>query len=265
MKNLCYAGVMAVILFTTTIALAQGPPILGDKAIMLGAKRTIIKTLNEVRFSSIGIFSKSYLMGHYLPTSNTLFAIHLPFISYNFKNKNTEQFDLNSGQDLGDIQFLGKYQFYRKDNIGKTFRIVVKTIQTLPTGKRIGIERISTGLYQSYFGIVAGYESLKYGFSNELGYNFVPDGMFDVLRHKLSFGLPLLKATYPVNQINLFFEYDNSWYTQNNDFQILYSQGIQYAKGRFTVEIAIQFPLIQSISEAKERDYSLFFGIRYIF
>ena len=55
------------------------------------------------------------------------------------------------------------------------------------------------------------------------------------------------------------------WFTETNDFLLLYAQGIQYAKGRITVETAIQFPLVQTISEEEKRDYSLFLGTRFVF
>jgi len=197
-------------------------------------------------------------MIHYLPTSNSLVGIHLPLVNYNFR-------DGDSGQALGDVELLAKYQFYRNDGMGKTFRMVAKTLQTLPTGKSINVDGISTGNYQGYFGIVAGYESIKYGISNELGFNLDPSENLDELRYKLGFGLPLLPSVYPVKQINLYFEYQSSWFTTMNEYMLLYAQGIQYAKGRITVEVAIQFPLVQTISESEKRNFSVFLGSRFVF
>jgi len=68
----------------------------------------------------------------------------------------------------------GKYQFYRKDYTGKTFRVVAKTLQTLPTGKELDLIGQSTHKYQGYYGVVSGYETLKYGISTEVGYNWSP-------------------------------------------------------------------------------------------
>jgi len=256
-------GCMALIActFITSTSVAQGPPITGDKPIMLGGNSTVIKTLTEIRNTEVGTFVKAPLMVHYLPTSNSLVAVHIPLVSYNFKDG--QAFD--NGQTLGDVSLLAKYQFYRKDQTGKTFRMVAKTYQTLPTGKALNIEDMSTKRYQSYVGLVAGYETLKYGISNELGYNFIPNGTQDELRYKLGFGLPLLKPTYPVNQLNLYFEYQNSWFTETNDYTLLYAQGIQYAKGRVTVEAAVQLPLIQTVAESQKRNYSILLGTRYVF
>ncbi len=238
---------------------AQGPPITGDKPIMLGANSWVVKTLTEIRNTESGTFTAAPIMVHYLPTANSLVGIHIPFVNTKFENQ-------NRNQSLGDIELLAKYQFYRKDQMGKTFRLVAKTLQMLPTGKQLNLEGISMGNYQSYVGLIAGYESLKYGISNELGYSLQPTSDMDELRYKLSFGLPLMKPAYPVKKVNLYFEYQSSWFVNLDEYMLLYAQGVQYAKGQFTIEAAIQFPLIQTQSEQRlERNLSVFLGSRYIF
>lgn len=251
---------MSIILITIInhVALAQGPPITSDKAIMLSADTWVLRTLTEVRNINEGTFVRSPLMIHYLPSSKTLVGLYIPFVNYNYK-------DGTSGQHLGDLELVAKYQFYRKDETGKTFRMVAKTLQTIPTGKKLNIPGISTGYYQGYFGIVAGYETIKYGISNELGYGINPLNDLDELRYKLGFGLPLLKPTYPVKQVNLYFEYQSSWFTEAQDYVLTYAQGIQYAVGQLTLETAIQIPLVQTISGEKEHNFSWFVGGRYIF
>ena len=240
-------------------AVGQGPPITGDKPVMLGANTWLVKSLTEIRNTEGGTFAAAPLMVHYLPTANSLIGIHVPFVNTKFDGQ-------ESSQSLGDIAFLAKYQFYRKDGMGKTFRLVAKTLQTVPTGNQLNLEGISMGLYQSYTGLIAGYESLKYGISNEIGYSLQPAGNMDELRYKLSFGLPLMKPSYPVKKVNLYFEYQSSWFVNMDEYLLLYAQGIQYAKGQFTIEAAIQFPLIQTSSEQRlERNYSIFLGSRYIF
>ncbi len=258
MQNQPWLVVLLFLLIGSIHSTAQGPPITADKPIMLGSNSWIIKSLTEIRKTDRGTFVKAPLMIHYLPTSNSLVAVHLPLVTYNFQ-------DGGNGQGLGDVELLAKYQFYRKDGMGKTFRMVAKTLQTLPTGKALDIDGISTGNYHGYFGVVAGYESIKYGISNELGFNLSPSNDLDEFRYKLGFGLPLLPSVYPVKQINLYFEYQNSWYPVIDEFMLLYAQGIQYAKGRVTVEASIQFPLVQDISEVERRKFSVFLGTRYVF
>jgi len=239
---------------------AQGPPITADKPIMLGGNTVIVKTLTEIRNTTQGTFTKIPLMLHYLPSANTLVAVHIPWTHFNFDLENS-----NEGGSLGDIGILGKYQFYRKDGKAKTYRMVLKTYQTLPTGEAFGPLEISSGTYQSYLAWVTGYETIKYGLSTEVGYNMVPDGNFDEARLKLGVGLPLLKPVYPVNQINLYFEYAMNWRHVQDAFEILYAQGIQYAKGRLTLEAAVQIPIHQQGTGIFGLKSNLLLGTRYIF
>lgn len=246
---------------TVSQLVAQGPPITGDKPIMLGGGTYIFKTLTEVRNTNEGTFVRVPIMGHYVISQNALVAVHLPYVNYSF----TDNSGRGSGNTLGDINILGKYQFYRKDGTGKTFRMVAKTLQTLPTGENLDIEGMSAGKYNGYYALVAGYESLRFGVSNEIGYKWVPDGTLDSFKYKLGFGLPLLKPTYPVNQVNLYFEYTSEWEVERGEYRLLYAQGIQYAKGKFTWEASLQLPLIQDEPEETKFNYSVFLGTRYIF
>ncbi|WP_343487970.1 hypothetical protein [Allomuricauda sp. d1] len=254
-----YILTMAIALLALLKLQAQGPPITADKPIMLGGGSFTAKTLTEIRKTERGTFTYVPLMLHYLPTANSLVAVHLPYISYSF---NTNEED---GSGLADIKVMGKYQFFRKDGTGKTFRMVAKTLQTLPTGEALDVMELSTGKYQGYYGLVAGYESLKYGISNELGYNWMPDGTLDEFRYKLGFGLPLLKPQYPNKQLNLYFEYTNSWLTERDWYQLLYAQGIQYARKNVTFDLAVQVPLVNDVDEGRRLKYSLFLGTRYTF
>jgi hypothetical protein len=250
---------LVVMVFVCRIATAQGPPITGDKPIMLAPGNMVFKTLTEIRQTERGTYIRAPFTVNYIVASNTLISASIPYVS----SDNLDGTENLSG--LGDIQLLGKYQFFRKDQMGKTFRVVAKGVQTFPTGEKINIHGISQGKYQSYIGSVAGYETIKYGISNEIGYNFIPDGEFDEFRYKLGFGLPLLKPKYPVDQINLYFEYQNSWYPERDEYELLYSQGIQYAKGQFTLEATIQFPLIQAnVLLLNQRKRSIFLGMRYV-
>ncbi|GAA0873118.1 hypothetical protein GCM10009117_22650 [Gangjinia marincola] len=224
---------------------------------MLGGGSFTVKTLTEIRRTERMNATYIPVMLHYLPTANSLVAVHLPYLHYNIAG--TEE-DI-----LADIKVLGKYQFYRKDGTGKTFRMVAKTLQSIPTGDKVDIIGLSTGFYESYFGIVAGYESLKYGISTEMGYNLVPDGTQDEFRVKGGFGLPLLKPQYPNKQVNLFFEYTSSLFPERDWYQLLYAQGVQYARKNITFDLAIQWPLTQDVDEGREFLTSVFLGTRFTF
>ncbi|MFT6417471.1 MAG: hypothetical protein ACJARZ_002838 [Dokdonia sp.] len=255
MKNIFF---WVLVCFAFAKAYPQGPPITSDKPIMLGGNSFTTKTLTEIRNTERGTAVYIPLMLHYLPTSNSLVAVHLPYISYDF--------DDTSGSGMADIKILGKYQFYRKDGTGKTFRVVAKTLQTLPTGEEIDVADFSTGNYSGYYGIVSGYETLKYGLSSEIGYNWMPDGTLDEFRVKAGVGLPLLKPQYPNKQLNLYFEYTSVWLHERDWYQLFYSQGVQYALKNITFDLAVQLPLVQdNIPENRTYNYSVFLGTRYTF
>ncbi|MEM9933895.1 MAG: hypothetical protein AAF824_09795 [Bacteroidota bacterium] len=241
-------------------SLAQGPPIIADKPIMLGSGNKVIRTLTEIRHTTRGRFINTPLIVNYLPTANTLVGVHINYLNSLFEFSS----GLGNDRNLGDIFLLGKYQFLRKDQTGKTFRMAAKTVQTLPTGKKLDIDMISMGTYQSYVGLIAGYESIKYGINQEVGYALMPESSKDELRYRVSFGLPLLTPTYPLRQLSLYFEYQTSWFTERGDHMLLYSQGLQYAHGRMTFEVAYQWPLSQEVDESEKRDYSLFLSTRII-
>jgi len=248
-------------LFTFNQLSAQGPPITGDKPIMLGGGTKLVKVLVEHRRTPEGNFTRIPLMLHYLPTSNSLIALHVPFVGYQFDDERK-----GSGLGLGDIQILGKYQFFRKDKTGKTFRMIAKVLQTLGTGdESVHIHEMMVGGFETYLAVVAGYESLRYGISNELGLGIDTYHQDREIRYKLGFGLPLKKQVYPVDQVNLYFEYQTSWFMENDEFMMLYAQGIQYAKGQFTYDLSVQAPLRQRVARYRERDLSIFIGTRFAF
>lgn len=249
---------LAILLLSTDFSVAQGPPITADKPIMLGEGSWTVRTLAEIRNTERGTFSYVPVMMNYLPSPNLELGVDIPYLDYNIENG-------ASGSTLADIKINGKYQFLRKDATGKTFRMVAKTVQTLPTGEDLDVMELSTGKYAGYYGVVAGYETLKYGISNEFGYNWMPDGTMDELRYKLGFGLPLLKPQYPNKQINLFFEYTNSWLLERDWYQLLYAQGIQYARKTTTFDLAIQVPLVNDFETGRKMNYSLLFGSRFTF
>ncbi len=259
MQNRIGRFALVVASLWSTFSYAQGPPITGDKPIMLGANRWVVRTLIELRRTESGSFVNAPLMVHYLPSSSTLLGVHVPLVTYPYGEESGRQ------RSLGDVIVFAKYQFYRRDRTGKTFRVVAKTRHSLPTGPSLGLEGISTGNYQGYAGLVAGYETIKYGIGGELGYNVSPYDNLDELRYKLGFGLPLLKPTYPVNQVNLYFEYQGGWFPETDRHMLLYAQGLQYARGRFTWEASVQLPLVQTMPEAQRRRYSLFLGTRFVF
>ena len=245
--------IMVMLLACSTL-LAQGPPITGDKPIMLGKGRGVVKTLTEIRQLNDNRVNYVPLIAHYLPSPNTLIGGHIPAV-----------ISENGNTSLGDVALLGKYQFYKKDKTGNTFRMALKSFQKLPTGDNLGIPDISLGKYQALTSIILGKESIQHGILFETGYNVVSQSNLSSWQSKLAFGLPLLKPKFPLKQINLYFEYNSKWYTSVNEYVLLYDQGLQYAYRQMTFDLAVQVPIIQDVAFIFERKYSLFLGSRYVF
>ena len=260
MKLKHLTSILGITLFYQ-ISFAQGPPILTDKPIMLGAGNSTVRTLTEIRHTNRGRFINTPFIYHYLPTPNILVGVHVNYLNYLFEFSS----GLGNGRNLGDISLIGKYQFLRKDQTGKTFRMAFKTLQTLPTGKKLDIDMISMGTYQSYVGLIAGYESIKFGINQELGYALMPESTKDEIRYKVAFGLPLLKPSFPLRQLSLYFEYQASWFVERRDYLLMYAQGLQYSHGRMTFEMAYQWPLSQELAEPEIRAHSIFLSTRLVF
>ncbi len=237
--------------FVAVLSFAQGPPITGDKAIMLSEGTLIVKTLTENLNTDQGTYFYAPLMLHYLPSSNFLVAVHVPYIS-------TPE---ESG--LADIVVRGKYQIYRNDMKAKTHRLSLKSVHWIPNGVQTVFEDYGVGEYQTAFTLISGYETLKYGIGAEAGYRYVGGQNTDYWILNAGFGLPVLKPTYPVNQVNLYFEYNGEFYNDGRTL-INYSQGIQYARDQVTLDLALQIPLVQSDEFVIDRNYKLLIGARYI-
>lgn len=246
-----YIGILFINIFILHTSFSQGPPITGDKAIMLGEQTFIVKTLSESLKTDQGTFNYFPFMVHYLPTSNSLVAVHIPYVST----------PTESG--MADIIVRGKYQIYRKDGKAKTHRMALKSVHWLPTGVKTILEEYGNGEYQTQLSLISGYETLKHGIGAEVGYRFVGGDNADFFKIDANFGLPVLKPTYPVNQLNFYFEYSSEWYTNGNKL-IFFSQGIQYARDQVTLDFALQMPLLESGALPVDRQYKLLFGARYV-
>ncbi len=255
---------IVVALLYAIVGYTQGPPILTDKPIMLGEDKLTVRAMAMYRSNFFFDFYGVALMGDYNIKENIQVSARIPLVSGNpFPNDATSEV-LNS---IGDIRLQAKYQFYRKDGEFKTFRIAAKVAETFATGGDYDGPIFGLGDAQHYAGVVAGYESLKYGALAEFGYNSIPnsDEFHGFWVYKVAFGLPLKKPAYPANQVTLYFEYEGNFAPSYNHSGLLYAQGIQWAKGRGALEFSVQVPIYQETLLALEQDILIVLGYRYVF
>ncbi len=254
MKNSLIILLTGLAVMFAGLALAQGPPITTDKPIMLGADKLTLRTLAFYRHADAASFFALPLMAEYTLSNRFELSAEVPVIV---------DFSDEALQTLGDVTVKAKYQFYRKDQTGRTTRFVTVGKYTAPTGAGIGIPTAGMGVHQVYLGLAGGIESIRYGLQSELGYMLMQD-MPDYISAKAGFGLPLLKPVYPVNQLNVYFEYDGRWVPYNSDYALFFAQGLQYARGRFTWDVAVKMPLAQQMPHHMALNYILMAGFRVV-
>ena len=252
------------ILLTISILLsintsAQGPPILLDKPIMLGEKKGTLRPIFKRVDNKEHDFNAFVLDTDYNFTNNFATMLEVPFTFGAH----------NSKAGLGDVALGLKYQFYRKDGMGKTTRIAAKVKNMFATGKKLETMTLGMGHNMTYFGVLAAKESLKLGIQSEFGYNFVPSAThLNNIDYKIGLGIPLLEPVYPVKQVNIYLEMEGmnmQKYQGAAQYGYYVAPGLQYAKGLHTFELSYQFPIKQQLHVATlERRSSLQVGFRRI-
>lgn len=236
-------------------AQAQGPPIFTDTPIMLGLEGRGLRTF-----------------GMYVSKENAKVYMHPFAIPYNISSQwqvgaiapfvNVSPEGLNSRFGLGDVKLFTKYQLIQRDGKGKTFRTLIKVMETFPTGNSKDTPPLGSGAYQTAIGLVNGYITTKYGIYGEVAYNFVSDGLPDNLIYNIAFGLPLLPQRYPPKQLNLYLEFNGNHIIKGNN-NLFISPGLQWIGGRrFLLETGLQIPLIEDVPDNQKTNFRYTLGTR---
>jgi hypothetical protein len=251
-------SLLLIVTFPMADILAQGPPIRLDKPIMLGAGEATVRSLLDVVNTDIANYTALLIEADYNIRRDIAVGVELPWIFSDFY-----------GYDRpGDISIMGKYQFIQKDAMGKTTRIAVKAKQMFPTGRNVKTPLVGMGHYKTYLGLTGAYESLSLGVQAEAGYNFIPEESHLAYGlYKLGVAIPLLTPSFPVNQINVYLESEAitmGKHEGSTAYAFYLAPGIQYAKGKYTIEASWQFPIAQELPIEYEKNWSFRFGGRMV-
>ncbi len=236
----------------------QGPPITVETPIMLGLGGSGIRTFN--RFTSVenGHAFVHVLTIPYNFSTKSQIGIVMPFV-FN-KPENTI-----SSSGLGDLTLFAKYQLYKIDDIGKTFRITAKITQSIPTKSSSLQDPNNTKISQTYIGIIVGKLSTKTGIYGDFGYNLTNSGLTDNIIYNISFGFPLLEHQYPQKQVNLYLEVNGNYLIDPKRNVNFLSPGIQWIPGRrFLLEYSFQLPIFQDNSQINSTNFRSLIGIRFL-
>jgi hypothetical protein len=258
-KSLCLLGLF---LFLASRIWGQGPPILLDKPIMLGANKGTIRPIFKIIDNAETDFNAFIIDADFNFSNNFALAVEIPFI--------TPKDNLELNQNLGDMAIAAKYQFYRNDGRGKTTRIAAKYKGMFRTGQHYDTPILGMGHNMTYLGFLGAHESLRFGLQAEAGFlGSWETGHFNQWVYKLGFAIPLLKPTYPVNQINFYNEFEGNNFLDHagkSQYGYYYAPGIQYAFRQFTFEASVQVPIKQQfhdLTQFERRRWTLF-SMRFI-
>jgi hypothetical protein len=253
-------SVLFIILGFSVGVWAQGPPITLDKPIMLGENKGTVRPMFKIADNTVHSFTAFILDADYNISNNFAVAAEVPLVFP----------EHGIGTGLGDIGVTAKYQFFRKDKMGETIRMTARVKNMFATGKKLETPTLGMGHNMISVGVLAAREALKLGTQAEFGYNIMPSAShLNHLQYKLGFGLPLLKPSYPVNQINLYFETEGinlASHEGQSQYGYYYAQGLQYARGIYTFDLSVQFPIAQSYHDVLtfERRLWTLIGMRVI-
>jgi hypothetical protein len=240
------------------LSVAQGPPITLDKPLMLGAGNGTVRVLAKSVALQTLRYQALLLEGDYNFSAKLAAGVELP-LALN---------DRRAGLHLGDAAAFVKYQFVRLDGKGKSFRLAAKAKHMFPTGPAFRAPLVGMGLHMSYAGLVAAYESLHLGVQSELGYlHAYTDAHMRNLSYKFGVGLPLLKPTYPVNQVTVYLETEGLNLRAvggQRQYGYYYAPGLQYARGKATFDASLQLPIAQQVHASLARQWTGLVGFRYI-
>ncbi len=253
---------------------AQGPPINTDTPILLGLDGSGIRTFGRIIYrgtllqdgseiddptdSRIRIWASPVVVPHNLFSDKLQVRLIVPFLNVDVSSNNAD----NSSTGIGDLDFSAKYEVFRRDAKGQTFRVASRIGIRLPTGDEDDMPPLGSGSTNYYFTTVAGFIKNRIGIYLEGIYNLnTSNDTFDLgnsFNYNLAFGyrlLPKVYETYPSPQLNGFLELNGTTVNKNSlDDQslqnsggttIFLSPGIQYIGGRrWLIEAAFQYPIV---------------------
>ena len=250
--------IIILVMIPLEASFAQGPPVFTDTPIFLGLEGRGLRTFGKYVSKEN---AKVYVQPFGIPynvTTKMLIGVITPFV-----RKSPDGLNAQSG--IGDVSVFAKYLIFQKDDLGKTFRGAIKLQETFPTGNTAKKPAIGLGAYQTYVGLISAYITTKYGIYGELGYKAVDEHRDDMLIYNLALGYPILPATYPPKQLNVYLELNGStlFKTDGNDHTVFLSPGIQVIPSRrFLLEAGVQIPVREDVPSAQKTNFVFTLGTR---
>lgn len=292
--------ILVVIIFRTTQASSQGPPINTETALLAGFTKAFRTFDQEIDRSSdlpggmqedLHIHVVPLMFPYAVTEGKWVVGAAVPYLDKKLDIKGPAGTTSFSENGFGDLRLFTEYAFYIKDEKQKTTRAIVIGGIDLPTGSH-GSPDLPQGLWNGsgatnyLMGVAFSYIPARWGFHSDLIYRITTEGsgfeFGDTLRYDLALGFrlwPAIYETYPSPQINIFLELNGLWEQRSRDFRsddskihdsggnrIFLSPGIQYIPGRaFLIEASTQVPLVENLNgDQLKTDFQANFGLRWL-
>jgi len=249
---------LILIIFTTTISIAQGPPITTQTPVMLGLEGNGIRTFGKfISKENVSVYAQIFAIPYNISSKFQVGGI-LPYKSINPKG-------MSSVNGFADLTIFAKYQLFKRDGKAKTFRILANLKQTFPTGNTSNMPTVGAGLSQTYIGFILGQITSAVGIYGDFGYTITNKGATDSFSYNFSVGVPLLPQKYPQKQLNSFLEFNGNYLFDSNIHTLFISPGLQYIPGRrFLFETSFQIPIVQNNISLNKTNYMILLGTRFL-
>ena len=204
-----------------THAVAQGPPINTETAIITGlegaAVRSFVRVLRKSNAAQdLSVVSVQVMIPYELKTNRFLIVGAIPYLDKELAEKGTSNRPSTSG--LGDLRLLGAANIFQRDALGETTRMKLMVGLKLPTGRHDapGISRplqSGSGSTDAVVGWAGTWVKRRIGLNADLFYTVTTERdefeFGDSLKYDLALGYRLLPAVYdvyPSPQVNLYLE-----------------------------------------------------------
>ena len=247
---------LAILFLSTTIHLfAQGPPITAETPVMLGLEGNGIRTFGKfISKEHVNIYVQPIGIPYNVTTKFQIGGI-LPF-------KVVSPEGGASIKGLADIAVFAKHQLYKKDGVGKTFRILINLKQTFPTAK----EALSAiDIYQTYVGFTLGRITSAIGIYGDFGYTRKSGLAPDNFSYNFSMGIPLLPQQYPQKQINAYLGFNGNYLFEPAIHELFITPGLQFIPGRrILFETSFFYPVLQQNIPFNKTNYMFLLGTRFL-
>lgn len=263
------------------VSVGQAAPIGTNTALPLSAGEIIVReqlvaTHASDNFGGIGRHVDNFValtvMGYGFTSKLAFFAV-LPLVNIDNTFGNVSTAD--SGP--GDAALFARYEIFRSDGPGRTFRIAPFAGVRLPTGRE---GETGDGSLDVFGGLIATLASTQWVLDSQLRHDFNRESngfeRGDVTRLESSFQYRLSPAKvsrdtsafiYGVLEISArYYERNRTGGVTNPNsggFHLLLTPGLQYATRRWIADLGVTVPLIRNLNgSALEPDYAILTSIR---